>query len=176
METFSALLAICAGNSPVSGEFPSQRPVTRSFDVFFYLLLNKRLSKQPRGWCFETPSWSLWRHCNGVKLTLSCCATGIFGNNPGTLMDFCTRNGTAIKKSLNNLVDTAFPFSNERAFYCSMCIYPPINQFGNRFTVWWSWICVSWSGITSTLDALQPYWSRWAHAGFHIVPCLSIGR
>ena len=35
METFSTLLAICAGNSPVTGEFPAQRPVTRSFDVFF---------------------------------------------------------------------------------------------------------------------------------------------
>ena len=34
METFSALLALCAWNSPVPGEFPSQRPVTRSFDVF----------------------------------------------------------------------------------------------------------------------------------------------
>ena len=45
-ETFSALLAICAGNSPVTGEFPAQRPVTRSFDVFFDLLLNKLLSKQ----------------------------------------------------------------------------------------------------------------------------------
>ena len=33
METFSASLAICAGNSPVTGEFPAQRPVTRSFDV-----------------------------------------------------------------------------------------------------------------------------------------------
>ena len=44
METFSALLAICVGNSPVPGEFPSQRPVTRSFDVFFDLDLNKRLS------------------------------------------------------------------------------------------------------------------------------------
>ena len=44
METFSALLAICAGNSPVPGEFPAQRPVTRSFDVFFDLRLNKRLS------------------------------------------------------------------------------------------------------------------------------------
>ena len=32
METFSALLAICAGNSPVTGEFLAQRPVTRSFD------------------------------------------------------------------------------------------------------------------------------------------------
>ena len=46
METFSALLAICAGNSPVTGEFPAQRPVTRSFDVFFDLRLNERLSKQ----------------------------------------------------------------------------------------------------------------------------------
>ena len=43
MEIFSALLAICAGNSPASGEFPAQRPVTRSFDVFFDLCLNKRL-------------------------------------------------------------------------------------------------------------------------------------
>ena len=43
MEAFSALLAICAGNSPVPGEFHTQRPVTRSFDVFFDLRLNKRL-------------------------------------------------------------------------------------------------------------------------------------
>ena len=49
------------------GEFPTQRPVTRSFDVFFDLRLNKRLSKQPRGWWFETPSWSLWRQCNVWK-------------------------------------------------------------------------------------------------------------
>ena len=42
METFSALLAICAGNSPVPGEFPTQRPVTQSFDVFFDLLPNKQ--------------------------------------------------------------------------------------------------------------------------------------
>ena len=65
METLSALLALCAGNSPVSGEFPSQRPVVRSFDVFFDLRLNKRLSKLSWGWWFETTSHSLWRHCNG---------------------------------------------------------------------------------------------------------------
>ena len=49
------------------GEFPTQRPVTRSFDVFLDLRLNKRLSKQPRGWWFKTQSWSLWRHCNEVQ-------------------------------------------------------------------------------------------------------------
>ena len=55
---------------PLCGEFTgTQRPVTRSFDVFFDLRLNKRWSKQPWDWWFETPSWSLWRQCNvRVKL------------------------------------------------------------------------------------------------------------
>ena len=47
METFSALLIFCAGNSPVTNEFPSQRPVMQSFDVFFDLCLsNEWLGKQ----------------------------------------------------------------------------------------------------------------------------------
>ena len=50
METFSALLAFCAGNPLVPGEFPAQMPVTRSFDIFFDLYPNKRLSKQWWGW------------------------------------------------------------------------------------------------------------------------------
>ena len=64
LETYSALLGICAGNSPVTGDFPAQRPVTRSFDVFFDRRLIKRLSKQSRGWWFQTPSRPLWPHCN----------------------------------------------------------------------------------------------------------------
>ena len=67
MEKFSALLAICAGNSPVHGEFPTQKPVTRSFDDFFDLRLNKRLSKQWWGWWLETLSNPLWRHRNDFK-------------------------------------------------------------------------------------------------------------
>ena len=67
MKTFSALLAICAGNSPVTGEFPTQRPVTQSFDVFFDLCLNKRLSKQCWSWWFETPSPALWRQRNEMR-------------------------------------------------------------------------------------------------------------
>ena len=46
MESFSALLAIYEGNSPVTSEFPAQRPMTRGFGVFFVLRLNKLLSKQ----------------------------------------------------------------------------------------------------------------------------------
>ena len=81
MEAFSALLAICAGDSPVTCEFPAQRPVTRSFDAFFDLRLNKRLSKQSRGWWFETLSRPLWRHCNVVWLF------GPIGGKPALVQD-----------------------------------------------------------------------------------------
>ena len=59
--TFSPLLALCEGNSPGTGEFPSQGPVTRSFDVFLHL--KKRLSKQSRLF-FRRHRDSLWRHYN----------------------------------------------------------------------------------------------------------------
>ena len=59
---------------PLCGEFtghrwvPAQRPVARCFDVVFDLRLNELLNKQPSGWWFETPSRSLWRHCNGCPI------------------------------------------------------------------------------------------------------------
>ena len=90
METFSALLAICAGNSPVTGEFPAQRPVTRIFDVFFDLRLNKQLNKQPWGWWFETPSHPLWRHCNEVDPDLRCHTHKAKTNNEwGSQLSLC---------------------------------------------------------------------------------------
>ena len=63
-ENIAALQDFCAGNSRVTVELPIQRPVTRSFDGFFDLRLNERLSKRWWGWWFEPPSGSLWRHCN----------------------------------------------------------------------------------------------------------------
>ena len=68
IETLSALVALCEGNPPVTGGFPSQRPVTRGFDVFFGLCLNKRLTKQSRRRWFETPPRSLWRHRNELSV------------------------------------------------------------------------------------------------------------
>ena len=65
METFSSLLALCVENSPVTGELPSQRSVTRSVDVFFDMCPNKLLSKELWGWWFETPSRSLCPQCYG---------------------------------------------------------------------------------------------------------------
>ena len=64
METFLMLLALSEGHPPVISGLLAQKPVTRSFDVFFDLRLNKQLSKQSRHQWFEMPLCSLWRYCN----------------------------------------------------------------------------------------------------------------
>ena len=98
MDAFSALLALCAGNSPATGEFPSQRPVTRSFGVLFDLGLNKRLSKQSRRWWFETPSCSLLSHCNAIRF--------IFGGFP--VVDRDNHKGPSVEYINHHLEDGQF--------------------------------------------------------------------
>ena len=63
METFSALLALCAGNSPVNGEFPSQRPVTRSFDVSL-------ICAWINAWVNNREAGDLRRHCAHYDVTV----------------------------------------------------------------------------------------------------------
>ena len=70
METFSALLARCVGNSPVAGEFPSQSQRRGALMFSFVCALNKRLRKPSWGWWFEAPSRSLWRHVNELKASI----------------------------------------------------------------------------------------------------------
>ena len=79
VKIFFAILAICAGNSPIAGEFPTQRPLTRRFDVFFDLHPNKWLSKQSWGCCrcFVTPSRPLRRHCNDFFYPASLSSMGL---------------------------------------------------------------------------------------------------
>ena len=82
---FSALLALCAGNSPVTDEFPAQCPVTRSFDVFLDLCLTKLLNKQSRRSRFKSPSYTLrlQRNVNQiylVKMSLKSTRYGIIDN------------------------------------------------------------------------------------------------
>ena len=79
IETFSALLAFCWGNSPVTGEFPSQRPVTRSFGVYFDPRLNKRLSKLSKRCDFrrnrahyDVTVLKIVR-CNNTSISLNLC-------------------------------------------------------------------------------------------------------
>ena len=91
---FSVLLVLCAGNSPVTDEFPSQRPVTLSFDVFFDIDQNKRLSKRSWGLWFETPLCSLWRHCNetlripSVHNTCVSCLDHVYHYNASIELSF----------------------------------------------------------------------------------------
>ena len=86
---------------PLCGEFTGHRwilrvtgtkPVTRSFDVFFDLRMNKRLSKQSWGWWFETPSRPLWRHCNALVMSASLCRRQT--KQSGTLGVYCSRHDT----------------------------------------------------------------------------------
>ena len=68
METFPMLrAALCAGNSPVTGELPPQRPVARSFVVSFDLRPNKPLSKQTWGWWLDLKTFS----CDYVKFVVT---------------------------------------------------------------------------------------------------------
>ena len=95
METFSALLALCVGNSTVTGEIPSQRSVTHIFDIFFDLCLNKWLSKHSLHQWFEMPLLSLWHHCNGTVrddriwiLNHTCKVSRNFWESPEDQEDF----------------------------------------------------------------------------------------
>ena len=74
----SVLQVLRVGNSSVTGEFPSKRPVTRSSDVFCDLLLDKWLRKQSWGRWFERPSCSLWRLCNGLDVSTHSLVTQAF--------------------------------------------------------------------------------------------------
>ena len=80
----SALLALCAGNSPVPGKFPAQRPVTRSSDVFIDLLdpeqAGEKTIETPVIWHIllvqtETSQW--WHHQRGPFSALLALCAGI---------------------------------------------------------------------------------------------------
>ena len=98
MKTFPALLALCEGNPPVTSGFPSQRRVSRSFDVFFDLRWNKQLSKQSRHRWSETPSRLLWRHCNRWHMRIRASTTR------GWLRFSCLRT----KRGIRYLIKFAF--------------------------------------------------------------------
>ena len=128
MEIFSVLLVLWEGNSPVSGEFPTQRPVPRSFDVFFDLRLNKRLSKQSRGWWFDTRLRSLRCQCNEIAPTF------------GGLFQWTRLNGQShlrlgqITKYTSILSDEAVSFTNkDQAIFISLreleCVFISWNKF-----------------------------------------------
>ena len=145
MEPFSALLTICAGNSPVPGEFPAQRPVTRSFDVFFDLRLYKRLSKQWWACWFETLSRSLWRHRNERAPWYWCvavCWSGVITNVIWSYFAELTQTDNYHNNARNNFILT------------SLIAYLVIQSF---------FLLITWQDITQqrlTAQSVILYWSR----------------
>ena len=146
METFSALLALCAGNSPVIGEFPLQRPVTGSFDVFFDLHLNKCLSKQSWGLWSETPSSPLWRHC---KVTSHELHKHYFSKllTCAKWRHMTSWNLEIIYLHVGDslLPDSAMPFPEQTKIFIekkhSKCLLQNLSHFVQASLCWWLQTC-----------------------------------
>ena len=68
MEAFSALLALCVGNSPVTGEFSSQRPVTRT-------LMFPLICAWTNGWVNNRDAGDLRRHRDHYDVTAMTCGS-----------------------------------------------------------------------------------------------------
>ena len=136
METFSALLVMCAGNYPVPGEFPAQRPVTRSFDLFFDLRPNKLLSKQPWGWWFETPSRPLWRHRNVVHNTREIHL--IFSHLINQLQKVCSM--------------MSFHKNSQFNFLPNLLYFRLLDPLYDPCLCWWPWLISP--PMTLTLDCV----------------------
>ena len=164
MKTFSALLAICAGNSPVTGEFPAQRPVTRSFDVFFDLSQNGRLSKQSWGWLFEMLSRPLWRQCNGRY----CCSVTWSWNTMRTLPAThpCKHAATCQKRT------RPCPMLAASALYWLACFWRIMASVGQQCEFGWSFCCAieltrPVSGTVSVIKCIM-HWHR-CHYGLGFI-------
>ena len=118
--TFSAFLSLCEGNSPVTGEFPSQSPETQSFDVFFDVRLNKRLSKQSWGMWFKTPSRS-WCHSNEPRQQYEDCIRFSFTYCDGRASDKIYSAVTAAHYPgpcpLGGVATDSFPTQPDIAYY-----------------------------------------------------------
>ena len=93
---------------------PTQRPVTRNFDAFFDLRLNKRLSKQSWGWWFETLSRPLWHHRNDVGVTGSCPPRGRIS----TECRWIIQNANVLTKHLPGKQRTICLFHSSLQFLC----------------------------------------------------------
>ena len=107
---------------PLCGEFTGHRwiPHTKAsdaeFDVFYDMRLNKWLSKQAWGWWFETPSRSLWRHCNALDWVNIVAAAGTTRQKSASADIALTQLCVAIPVSASNGAVTKILASGGAAF------------------------------------------------------------
>ena len=143
-----------------SGEFPTQRPVTRSFDVFFDLRLNKRLSKQPWGWWFETLLWSLWRQCNdGSPKCCKICNRYVNRNLPHNSDDFDFQIKAPF---INAILDTAMPRTWAEHLYSDVKMSSMVSRIAGISKVY-STVC---SGADQRKYQNFSIW--WRHQANHL--------
>ena len=169
METFSTLLAICVGNSPVTGEFPAQRPVTWSFDVFFDLCLNEWLSKQSWGWWFEMPSYPLWCHSNGIPVA-------VIGKYDTNLSQCKEENTTKIfsQCKVEAIQRTCFVF-NRNFHLVSWAAFWRNSKYTVRYTALWkSSSHISTESVVFSCDQAALWMVQSLRPYVHPSVCLSV--
>ena len=146
METFSVLQSICAGKSPVTGEFPAQRPATRSSDIFFDMCLNKRLSKKSRCWWFEMLSRPLGRHCKDISILQT---RGIKQSNKRhTRVNIRSWNLVGKLRELAMVMTDTFEISHK-------ILNPPRNRYFTDFG-YYVWFTISLNCDVKQLSETDP--------------------
>ena len=130
------------------GEFPAQRPVTRSFDVFFDLHPNKRLKKQWWGWWFETQSWPLWRHRNDRVTSVRTLKSNFVRDSFIYLATVLQVRFAAPKQSYN--ICHADQTLNSHKTPIIHVARPRGSAMGCRLGVWW------WTLALSHINTLRP--------------------
>ena len=141
------------GNSPVPGEFPTQRPVTRSFDAFFDLRLNKRLSKQWWGWWFVTLSRPLWRHRYVALISAMAGIQATTWRN-WIIVIWVIQNKLQANFRLNFIISI-----KENTFLNTVCKMSDISFRPQLATLWMSiWLkSLSFDNDTSDWQSNQPW-------------------
>ena len=148
---------------------PAQRPVTRSCDVFFDLRMNKRLSKQSWGWWFETPSPSLWRHCNGKSMFVSAIRIVTHCNRD----KMATISQTTFSTAFSSMKLFVFWLKFDRSLFLSVQLtinqhwfrqFPGAEEAASHYlNQWWP----SW--LTHTC-VTRPHWfNTWCFAKFRVI-------
>ena len=187
METFTALLALCEGNPPVTSGLPSQGPVMQSSNVF-YVLLNKRLSKQSRCWWFETPWHSFWRHNSGLNRHAdnTYFSNTLIISDGSVTTDICIHYGDVIMgeiasqvTSLTIVYSNFYSDADQRkhqssaslAFVCGINRWPVNSPHNGPVTrkmfpfddvIMWSWKPLTSNSTDSLryrLNQVRKYWS-----------------
>ena len=145
METFSALLAICAGNSPVPGEFPTQRPVTRNCDVFFDLRPNN-------GWVNNGEAGELRRHRAHYDVIVMKCFICATYTPRQILTAFCQK--VSLFEGFVRILHVCFIWT---AMQCYRCQYSDPKGYGQISLIHNTWMMSLGTNFSEILNKIHTF-------------------